>query len=240
MAKMLFGKNAKAHESQNEAPVSAGADSASMGMNSENNSALIPGSQTDKIENELKKVKADIEVHFYLPFAMEGKSSASVPYPVLDGKGLLTNDVEYKQIDLKDKFFTALKKDMKNAAYWKRFKELMVGAGFEMYSSIKNLKDLSEYKDQVAALPPKKSKTKKIQKIFGSFRAEHLTSESVFKFAFQCGDKVRTFEEVKGRLFTDDPELHKIFIKNGYEDMGFVRDSQKPSKEILPKEEDDE
>jgi hypothetical protein len=238
MAKMLFGKNAKALESQKKAPVNTGADSASMGMDSENNAALIPGGKTDKVEIELKKVKADIEVSFYLPFAMMGKSSAAVPFPVIDGEGLLTGKVEYKQINLKDKFFTALKKDMKNDAYWKRYKELMIKAGFEMYSSIKNLKDLSEYKAQVAAMPPKKSKTKKIQKMFGSFRAEHLTSEAVFNFAFQCGDKVRTFAEVRGRLFTDDLEMHKIFIKNGYEDMGFIKDSQKPSKEILPKEEE--
>lgn len=239
MAKLSFGKAANTSKDQKKAPGKPGADSGSMGMNSENNSAIIPGGSKDMIEKEIKKVKADIEVNFYLPFAMMGKSSVSVPFPVLDGDGLLTNEVKHKQIDLKDKFFTALKKDMKNDAYWKRFKELMIGSGFEMYSSIKNLKDLSEYKTQVAALPPKKNKTKKIQKIFGAFRAEHLTSESVFNFAFQCGKKVRTFAEVKGRLFTDDSELHKIFIKNGYEDMGYVRDSQKPSKEILPKEDDD-
>lgn len=242
MAKLI--KKADTLNNQKKAPEKSGASSDSVGMSTKNNDALVPGSKEkkkkdEKKKEEVKKVKADIEVSFYLPFAMEGKSNVNVPFPYVDRDGKLTNKVEYKQIELTDKFFTAFKKDMKNSAYWKRYKELMIESGFEMFDSIKNLKELNEFKALEASKPVSVSKEKKRQKVFGAFRPEHLTSESSFAFAFQCDDKVRTFQEVKGRLFTDDPIMHKIFLKNGFEDMGYVKDSQKLSKEIIVGEKDE-
>lgn len=228
----LFSAKDSKDKDKNKAPVNPGAGSFS-------------GDQANKDDESkaeaLKKVKADTEVSFYVPFAPSGKSSISLPHPVVDKDGLLTGEVEHKQIKLKDKFFTVLKKDVSNSSYYKKLKELMVEAGLEMFSTVKNLEELKAYRSLVALKPMSKSKTAKIQKIFGCFNPEHLSSEQNFTLAFNCGDKDRKFVMVKGRLFTSESELHQIFLKNGFEDMGYVKDSVKPSKEILPKEaEEDE
>ena len=211
-----------------KAPVNPGADSVSKDQAKTN----------EKVT--LKKVNPDKEVSFYVPFAPEGKANIALPHPVLDKDGELTDRIEHKQIRLHDKFFTVLKKDVKNDASWKRMKELFIGQSLEMFSSVKNLTQLKEYRDLVASMPPTKSKVKNTQKIFGAFNPEHLSSELNFTIAFQCGEKARKFRMIKGRLFTSEVEMHKIFLKNGFQDIGYVKDSVKPSFEIKPKEESEE
>lgn len=231
----LFKNNGQATQKKDEAPASAGADSVSEGMSTENNEALIPGGdkgKKDESDKAPKKVKAKSEYYFYWPAAPMGKCSISIPFPVLDKDGAITGRTEHKQVDLKDKFFKVLKKDMKNDDHWREYQKCMKSAGLEMFSEVTNFEELMAYRELLASRPSVEPKKKNAQKVFGAFHPEHLDSETKFVFAFQHGEEVVRVEMVKGKIFTDDSAFHKTILKNGFSDLGHVKDSQKISKII--------
>lgn len=216
---------------KDEAPVEAGADSVSDGA---------VENIDEKGSEKPKNVKAKRTTSFHVPFAPMGSAAVVLPHPEVDKDGNLTGEIIHKQVKLKDQFFSITKKDAENKIYFRRLKSLFEQQGLSLYTTIDNLDDLKKYKENLSAQPKDESKGKKVQKVFGAFHPEHLSSELTFNIAFQYGEKVRTFVMVKGKLFTDDKKLHNIFLKNGFEDLGYVADKQKLSKEILSKKEKEE
>lgn len=207
--------------------------------NTKNNDALTGGKASDQIKategNTLTKPEEVIpkrDFYFTLPFAKEGKANVNIPVPLMDENGKFNGKVKETQVELIDGAFKVKKKYMKNAGYWKKFQETMKKSGFVGSSTITNLKEYQEYKKKMKDFPEDEANK---QKILGAIMPEHADSDKVFNSSFQCGDKTRVFKMVKGRLYTDDPALHKIFLKNGFVDIGYVPDTQKVSEEVLPK-----
>lgn len=218
----LFNKNGSL-DARNEAP--------------ENSGALLVNEDAKKIppgKVKSKKVKPDIVISFHLPHAPDGKCNVCIPVPVVNENGELTPEITHQQITLEDGFYTPPKKEQKNTEIWTRFCKLMKDEGWHQHSSILNREELRKYREEIKNKPMTKKEKKRVQKIFGCFNPEHLTSELTFAVSFQFGDIVRTFQMIRGRLFTNDIEIHKIWLKNGFEDIGYVKDSQKISQEISP------
>lgn len=225
--------SAKDFDKKDEAPEESGADS----VKSEVAETTV---KTEEKSKKQKSVKPKRTVSFHVPFAPMGNAGISLPHPVLDKEGKPTGEIEHKQIKLKDQFFSITKKEADNSAYFAMLKKLFAEQGLQLYTTLDNIEDLKKYRDQKAAEPESSAKAAKRQKVFGAFHPEHVSSELTFNIAFQCGENVRSFMMEKGRLFTKEKALHSIFLKNGFQDLGYVKDSQKLSKEIVPKEEDSE
>lgn len=227
MAKLKTAKES----AREKAPDNTGASSVSEGMATTETAPMGGASSEEKKMAPAKKVTAEVEFTFFWPNAPMGIMNLPVGHPVKNEDGSYGPEVEMKQIKVEDKFYVPGKAVQGKKQYFRAFRKELIKAGFKEYSEIKNLDQLREYNKAQPKADPLAGR-----KMYGAFHPEFLDREGKMNIAFNVNGQDKQYEMVEGKLFTPDIRIHKIWLQNGFEDLGYSAEGKKASKEVVRKE----